>query len=267
MSHCLNAGGMGRIDYETETMIVCATGDPCHPLAAGAHPPLAPMFLHTNKGRPDGRRSAHTEMVSVKDIVETLTTDGHAQSAVAVPVAFQETADCLTAAYGTKWNGNASATNGSLFAAQPVAYGIRTANTSSNGWGIQEECTHTLDCAQGVAVAFTTEQTPKFNHECALTLTKQSPTGGGQFQSVMHAMQVRRLTPEECEALQGFPRSYTAIPWRKKPASECPDGPRYRALGNSWAIPCVSWIGERIARQINSSTTIPHPAGSFKATL
>ena len=56
----------------------------------GRGTPLVPMFLHTNKGRPDGRRSAHTEMVSVKDIVETLTTDGHAQSAVAVPVAFAE---------------------------------------------------------------------------------------------------------------------------------------------------------------------------------
>ena len=97
-----------------------------------------------------------------------------------------------------------------------------------------------------MAVAFTTEQTPKFNHECALTLTKQSPTGGGQFQSVMHAMQVRRLTPEECEALQGFPRSYTQIPWRKKPADQCPDGPRYKALGNSWAVPVVTWIGKRI---------------------
>ena len=75
------------------------------------------------------------------------------------------------------------------------------------------------------------------------------------------AMQVRRLTPEECEALQGFPRSYTAIPWRKKPADQCPDGPRYKALGNSWAVPNVRWIGERIARQINSSTTSPHRAG------
>jgi DNA (cytosine-5)-methyltransferase 1 len=60
------------------------------------------------------------------------------------------------------------------------------------------------------------------------------------------AMQVRRLTVEECEFLQGFPRGYTNIPWRKKPASECPDGPRYKALGNSWAIPCVAWIGKRI---------------------
>ena len=66
------------------------------------------------------------------------------------------------------------------------------------------------------------------------------------------------MTCEEAEFLQGFPRGYTAIPWRKKPASECPDGPRYKALGNSWAVPNVRWIGERIARQINSSTPSPH---------
>ncbi len=60
------------------------------------------------------------------------------------------------------------------------------------------------------------------------------------------AMQVRRLTPVECERLQGFPDNYTAIPWRKKPASDCPDGPRYKALGNSWAVPVVRWIGARI---------------------
>jgi DNA (cytosine-5)-methyltransferase 1 len=65
---------------------------------------------------------------------------------------------------------------------------------------------------------------------------------------VATAMQVRRLTPTECERLQGFPDGYTQIPWRKKPASECPDGPRYKALGNSWAVPVVRWIGERIKR-------------------
>ena len=63
------------------------------------------------------------------------------------------------------------------------------------------------------------------------------------------SMAVRRLTPVECERLQGFPDNYTAIPWRKKPASECPDGPRYKALGNSWAVPVVAWIGRRIAKE------------------
>jgi DNA (cytosine-5)-methyltransferase 1 len=64
--------------------------------------------------------------------------------------------------------------------------------------------------------------------------------------AVMQTMQVRRLTPVECERLQGFPDDYTAIPWRKKPATECPDGQRYKALGNSWAVPVARWIGDRI---------------------
>jgi DNA (cytosine-5)-methyltransferase 1 len=88
---------------------------------------------------------------------------------------FQQTADCLTAAYGTKWNGNASADNGSLF--------------------------------------------------------------------VKQAMAVRRLTPVECERLQGFPDSYTDIKSKNKPT---PDGPRYKALGNSMAVPVMAWIGQRI---------------------
>ena len=58
---------------------------------------------------------------------------------------------------------------------------------------------------------------------------------------------VRRLTPRECERLQGFPDDYTKIPYRVKPAEECPDGPRYKALGNSMAVPVMHWIGGRIA--------------------
>jgi DNA (cytosine-5)-methyltransferase 1 len=54
---------------------------------------------------------------------------------------------------------------------------------------------------------------------------------------------VRRLTPRECERLQGFPDDYTAISWRGK---EAPDGPRYKALGNSMAVPVMRWIGKRI---------------------
>ena len=59
---------------------------------------------------------------------------------------------------------------------------------------------------------------------------------------------VRRLTPVECERLQGFPDGYTAIPWRGKAPEGCPDGHRYKALGNSMAVPVMRWIGERIQR-------------------
>jgi len=57
-------------------------------------------------------------------------------------------------------------------------------------------------------------------------------------------MAVRRLTPRECERLQGFPDDYTLIPVGKR---ESADGPRYKALGNSMAVPVMAWIGQRIA--------------------
>ncbi len=58
---------------------------------------------------------------------------------------------------------------------------------------------------------------------------------------------VRRLTPRECERLQGMPDDWTRIPYKGKPAEDCPDGPRYKAIGNSMAVPVMRWIGERIA--------------------
>jgi DNA (cytosine-5)-methyltransferase 1 len=69
---------------------------------------------------------------------------------------------------------------------------------------------------------------------------------GNRRPAVRQAMSVRRLTPRECERLQGFPDDYTAIPWRGKAREACPDGPRYKALGNSWAVPCARWLGRRI---------------------
>jgi DNA (cytosine-5)-methyltransferase 1 len=79
----------------------------------------------------------------------------------------------------------------------------------------------------------------------------RSPQSSEVTQQVaaVHAasMTVRRLTNRECERLQGFPDDWTMIPWRGKAADQCPDGPRYKALGNSMACNCMSWIGERIA--------------------
>ncbi len=76
------------------------------------------------------------------------------------------------------------------------------------------------------------------------TLIKGSPTGGGHpLPAVATALAVRRLTPVECERLQGFPDDWTNIPYRGKPAA---DGPRYKAIGNSMAVPVMRWIGERI---------------------
>jgi DNA (cytosine-5)-methyltransferase 1 len=71
-------------------------------------------------------------------------------------------------------------------------------------------------------------------------------TSSNQTPLVVHGYTVRRLTPRECERLQGFPDDWTRIPRNGKPAEDCPDGPRYAAIGNSMAVPVIRWIGARI---------------------
>jgi DNA (cytosine-5)-methyltransferase 1 len=70
--------------------------------------------------------------------------------------------------------------------------------------------------------------------------TLPASDGGNRTPTLLKEMTVRRLTPVECERLQGFPDNYTNI------KDNCPDGPRYKALGNSMAVPVMRWIGERI---------------------
>jgi DNA (cytosine-5)-methyltransferase 1 len=156
-------------------------GDPCHPLAAGAHAPAIAF---------DCKASGQSGF-GVGEIASTMRAMGHADS---------------------HQNGGGH---------QAVAYSIQAGalrtnpNSGPDGIGVQADHAYTLEAR-------------------------------AEVQAVQSAMQVRRLTPEECEALQGFPRGYSAIPWRKKAAADCPDGPRYKALGNSWAVPNVRWIGERL---------------------
>lgn len=92
--------------------------------------------------------------------------------------------------------------------------------------------------AKAGGIGFAEEQSP--------TLTSAS-SGSNLVPAVMRGFQVRRLTPVECERLQGFPDNHTLISWRGKDATDCPDGPRYKAIGNSMAVPVMRWIGERIA--------------------
>ena len=82
-------------------------------------------------------------------------------------------------------------------------------------------------------------------HEQGNTASALRAASGGSTRDMVAGMQVRRLTPRECERLQGFPDDYTLVPHRGKPAA---DGPRYKALGNSMAVPVMRWIGERIAK-------------------
>jgi DNA (cytosine-5)-methyltransferase 1 len=82
--------------------------------------------------------------------------------------------------------------------------------------------------------------------DVAPTVAAKFGTGGGNV-PLVGAMAVRRLTPVECERLQGFPDNWSRISWKGKPEEQCPDGPRYKACGNSMAVPVMRWIGNRIA--------------------
>ena len=121
-------------------------------------------------------------------------------------------------------------------------------NSGPDGVGVQEGIAYTLEArAEVQAVAFvqnSRDEVRLMNGDGQIVGALAAEPGIKQ-QTFVAQSAVRRLTPTECERLQGFPDGYTDIPWRGKPTS--PDGPRYKALGNSWAVPKFTWLGRRIA--------------------
>ena len=123
----------------------------------------------------------------------------------------------------------------------PVAFGAQ--NSASQGDSVSEHVTPTLDKSKTPAVATISGKdishslTAPKRHSCSEDGTGRMPP------TISKDMSVRRLTPRECERLQGFPDDYTLIQYRNKPAA---DGPRYKAMGNSMAVPVMRWIGRRI---------------------
>lgn len=127
---------------------------------------------------------------------------------------------------------------------QPIAFKVRCGcEGGGKGFLGSEETAFTLSTTNDQHIA-----QPSIVHgtqdPCNSDIAFAQGRNNGGENVLIHAMQVRRLTPVECERLQGFPDNYTNIPWRKK--DESPDGPRYKALGNSMAVPVMKWIGERI---------------------
>ena len=175
------------------------SGDPCHPLAAGAHPPAVAFDARQN------------DVLLYGDKTGPLDTDGHS---VGVRVTGDRTHALRAEGADAGEDGTGRGTP-----IVPITFGF-DAGQSEN-----PKATH------------------QFSVECAPPLIKARPMSIAGAQ-----MAVRRLTPRECERLQGFPDDYTRIPYKKKSADECPDGPRYKALGNSMAVPVMRWIGERIAK-------------------
>jgi DNA (cytosine-5)-methyltransferase 1 len=140
-----------------------------------------------------------------------------------------------------------------------VAYGFEPgiAKREGNPNRFSEELSPTLRANMGdnqVAAAFTQQPIPEYYTHQYCQDRVYSTEGitpalnCSQLHKFRFDMAVRRLTPVECERLQGFPDNHTNIPWRKK--DESPDGPRYKAMGNSMAVPVMHWIGQRINAQL-----------------
>lgn len=214
-------------------------GDACHPLAAGAHPPAIAFepryYLRDNK---TGGRPANTVQLSAT---------GAAKAGDAAP--------CVAYGFQPRIARNGRGDMGDL---------VSTLNAQSGetGKGDAAPCVAILPMHPPAVAMRESGQGFWMEDDKAGTLRAEGENRPSRPSHVIKqgVMQVRRLTPVECERLQGFPDNYTAIPWRKKPAADCPDGPRYKALGNSWAVPCVRWIGQRIdnacrAMPINSTNS------------
>ena len=157
-------------------------------------------------------------------------------------------APTLQANDGAKWGSNQWIDEGKAIV-QPIGFGAQMSVPQTD-----VDLMQTLQAKNPMAVAqpvaFAQNQLGEVRvGKVTNTLNTNSNASGRNTPMVAQTMQVRRLTPIECERLQGFPDNYTNIPWRKKP--ESPDGPRYKALGNSMAVPVMRWIGERINRVDN----------------
>jgi DNA (cytosine-5)-methyltransferase 1 len=245
------ASASGRMDFESETFLVQPVhafdarqsdvvqyGDMTGPLNTDGHT-IGVMQPVAYALRADAARSGEAKNPSVDaNGVSRLRDAGFNVEVERAPtldcgtphtVAFDTTQITSAANYSSPKPGDPC---------HPLAAGAHTLRVGSGASGDAVPMTMS-------AFGIQDDATPKAREEGAFCLRREA---GGEGACVMTpAMQVRRLTPIECERLQGFPDEYTAIPWRGKPASECPDGPRYKALGNSMAVPCMRWIGERIA--------------------
>jgi len=130
--------------------------------------------------------------------------------------------------------------------AQPIAvdtYNYTTNDHTTQTIRSQSDTEHIGAVLQPIAVDVYNQS---IDGQTSATITEAVGGTNTSGPKVMHSMAIRRLTPKECERLQGFPDDWTKIPYRNKDADQCPDGPRYKACGNSMAVPVMRWIGQRI---------------------
>jgi DNA (cytosine-5)-methyltransferase 1 len=244
ISRCLNAGGMGRQDFESETLIahaLSAEGFDASEDGTGRGIPMVPIAIITAHTQSNG--SGFSD-----GIAHTLESSG--AQAVALNLrgrnggALPEISDAASLRASTGGSSNsyvafsAKDCGADVSEVAPTLRGMEYKSSHANGGG-QLAVAIRLHGADG------TTSTASFT-ETSSSLCSRAPGGveNSTTTAVMHGMAVRRLTPRECERLQGFPDDYTLVEYRGKLAA---DGPRYRALGNSMAVPVMRWIGQRIA--------------------
>lgn len=173
----------------------------------------------------------------------------------------RELAQTVTSNYGKQLDNTDSALGPNVVAYSIQERATAALNCGPGGKGWQEGIAYTLEARNKTQYAAVAPRALAENSRSEVRfedgdggITGALSTGGGKpgqgTPSIQTGSSVRRLTPRECERLQGMPDDYTLIPWRNKPASECPDGPRYKAIGNSKAVTVVRWIGQRIQEQI-----------------
>lgn len=129
-----------------------------------------------------------------------------------------------------------------------IVFNHQAGGKTSSTLGANSELTGCLQSSTTPAIAYSCSHS-KMDSEKTNTITSSYGTGGADLDIkplILRNNVVRRLTPIECERLQGFPDNHTKVHFKNKSVDDCPDGHRYRALGNSMAVPVMRWIGERI---------------------
>lgn len=132
----------------------------------------------------------------------------------------------------------------------PIVLAFNAQGSASQGASVGE-VSPTLDRSKTPAVCFqqnTRDEVRLIAGDGGIAGALSASTGMKQQNYLCEGAVLRRLKPIECERLQGFPDDWTRIPYRRKPAEQCKDNPRYKACGNSMAVPVMRWIGERIEK-------------------
>ncbi len=204
VSHCLNAGSMGRQDWETESFVARTVLAKANDSLAEDLDSYAFKASHYTRGK-DGGPSNVTPPISAE-------ADRGDQD---ILIAF----DCKGTEVQNQTDG-----------VHPPLRSMGHHKSHGNAGG-------------HAAIAIQERAVSEGPHD---TANMRAANGGSSRSYIAETWAVRRLTPLECERLQGFPDNYTAIPRKGKPACDCPDGPRYKAFGNSMAVNVMRWIGRRI---------------------